>query len=263
MPFDHDQIDNLDAVIDGLDDPTTLETWQSTDAYDAGIVAASAIRRSLAASNLLPEEWTIGPEGELTYNATDDSAGFITVQAPEGQPSFAALLALGPTFADDGASAGLFTDQIFVQGPNGTVGLSQDTISVAAGVAADDVSLSISHANPDRTADLVIVTSQGGKTGIWGVTKDGLEYSYAFTSTIDDDEIPVNSRLTYYDYTTGAPKQIIRMKDEAGTAYQRISATLVSDATAFAGVSKPSIATSPTAAAIAAALETLGLVTLT
>lgn len=49
MPFDHDQIDNLDAVIDGLDTPTTLQAWQSTDAYDAGIVAASAVRRSLSA----------------------------------------------------------------------------------------------------------------------------------------------------------------------------------------------------------------------
>lgn len=48
MPFDHDQIDNLDAVIDGLDAPSTLETWQHTDAYDAGMVAASAVRRALA-----------------------------------------------------------------------------------------------------------------------------------------------------------------------------------------------------------------------
>lgn len=48
MPYDHDQVDNLDAVIDDLADPTTLETWQATDAYDSGIVAASAVRRALA-----------------------------------------------------------------------------------------------------------------------------------------------------------------------------------------------------------------------
>lgn len=48
MPYDHDQIANLDAVIDGLTDPTTLEAWDATDAYDAGMVAASAVRRALA-----------------------------------------------------------------------------------------------------------------------------------------------------------------------------------------------------------------------
>jgi len=48
MPYDHDQIANLDAAIDGLDSPTTLETWQATDPYDAGMVAASAVRRALA-----------------------------------------------------------------------------------------------------------------------------------------------------------------------------------------------------------------------
>lgn len=48
MPYDHDQISDLDAVIDGLDSPTTLEAWVVTDAYDSGMVAASAVRRALA-----------------------------------------------------------------------------------------------------------------------------------------------------------------------------------------------------------------------
>lgn len=48
MPYDHDQIANLDAVIDGLDSPTSLEMWVATDAYDSGMVAASAVRRALA-----------------------------------------------------------------------------------------------------------------------------------------------------------------------------------------------------------------------
>lgn len=61
MPFDHDQIDNLDTVIDGLDAPTTLETWDATDAYDAGMVAASAVRRALAGGGggSLPAWWDI------------------------------------------------------------------------------------------------------------------------------------------------------------------------------------------------------------
>ncbi len=47
MPYDHDQIDNLDAVLDDLDSPTTLETYQATDGFDPGMVAASAAKRAI------------------------------------------------------------------------------------------------------------------------------------------------------------------------------------------------------------------------
>lgn len=96
----------------------------------------------------------------------------------------------------------------------------------------------------------------------WGIGYGGQEWLQAATAP-DDAKIASGQRWQWYDDTTGAPKLLIMEKDAAGTVFSRISATLVSDATAFAGISKPSVPTSPTAAQIATALATLGLVTLT
>lgn len=51
MPFDYQQIDDLEAELDALgDDPTSEEVLAKSKDYDAGIVAAVAVTRGGAAA---------------------------------------------------------------------------------------------------------------------------------------------------------------------------------------------------------------------
>lgn len=113
MPFDHDQIANLDAVIDGLDTPTSLETWQATDPYDAGMVAASAVRRALAggggASGATDEpfEFTeaVGTGPAFPIIAVNQGAGSFTVAGDQRAfflPNGAGWVVSGSTGNDSG-----------------------------------------------------------------------------------------------------------------------------------------------------------------
>lgn len=100
-------------------------------------------------------------------------------------------------------------------------------------------------------------------TGLaWGIGYGGQEWLQAADVPVDS-VVANGQRWQWYDDTNGAPKLLIKERDAAGTLYSRISATLIADASAFAGISKPTVPTSPTAAQVAAALSTLGLVTLT
>lgn len=92
----------------------------------------------------------------------------------------------------------------------------------------------------------------------WGIAKSGAEVLHA-TPPIDDDDVQTSERQQQYDDTAGAPKLRIKQRDSAGTLTERIAAVLTSDATAFAGVDKPTIGTAD-AASIISALVTLGLV---
>lgn len=113
MPFDSDALDNLDAVIDGLSSPTTLETWRATDDYDSGMVAASAVRRALATGG--------GGAGAtdtvVTMDVAEPPAPFGIVSVPgDGSivlagdrraliPAFALLLDAGFNFRIAGSTA--------------------------------------------------------------------------------------------------------------------------------------------------------------
>lgn len=60
MPSTDDQITNLDAELDALDDPTTAEVYAHSKDYDADVVAASAARRAGGGGGGggLPTGWT-------------------------------------------------------------------------------------------------------------------------------------------------------------------------------------------------------------
>lgn len=48
MPYDHDVLAEMDEQIDALESPTVEEVYDTALPYEAGMVAASAVRRSLA-----------------------------------------------------------------------------------------------------------------------------------------------------------------------------------------------------------------------
>lgn len=74
MPSDHDQVANLDAELDALTSPTTLEVLAHSQDYDAGIVAASGVRRAFGAGGggSQPAGGTTGQVLEKLSNADGD-----------------------------------------------------------------------------------------------------------------------------------------------------------------------------------------------
>lgn len=124
MPFDHDQIDNLDAVIDGLDAPSTLETWQGTDAYDAGMVAASAVRRSLAGGGGGGSAWNVvektSDDSPYTASASNfvaagDNDGGLIVHLPESPAAGTQVSVWSSRNPDEGVTVDT-TDETTING---------------------------------------------------------------------------------------------------------------------------------------------------
>lgn len=92
----------------------------------------------------------------------------------------------------------------------------------------------------------------------WWVAKNGQE-AFGASAEPADFDVAANTRFQYYDPTSGAAKLRIKQADADGTITKRISAVLTEDATAFAGVDKPTVDTAD-APSILAALVVLGLV---
>lgn len=93
----------------------------------------------------------------------------------------------------------------------------------------------------------------------WGLGASGEEILWATTSPADAD-VATGSRAQTYDDTINAPRLLIKERDSAGTLFNRIAAVLIDDASAFAGISKPTVPAIPVPQDIVDALVTLGLV---
>lgn len=143
MPFDHDQIQNLDAVIDGLDTPTSLETWQATDPYDAGMVAASAVRRALAgggggggsaATDTVVTMTVAEPPAAIPIVAVSVADSTVTVAGDQRAliPQFSLDLDAGPNFRIAG-STGNDGDYVAWQSASYDAGSNRTTFTCDGG----------------------------------------------------------------------------------------------------------------------------------
>lgn len=120
----------------------------------------------------------------------------------------------------------------------------------------------------DNTNSYIMVVQSGGYTDgsigpydAWGLKPQGQEYLTGSVPTPGDADVLTGERWQWYDATSGAPKLLIKERDADGALFDRISAVLTSDATAFAGVTKPVVPATPLPQDIVDALVTLGLVT--
>lgn len=95
----------------------------------------------------------------------------------------------------------------------------------------------------------------------WGLLGNGAEYLQALPVTPDDGTVNTSARIQWYDDASGAPKLRLKERDSDGTLFERISAVLTSDATAFAGIEKQDLSSALTVADVVAALVALGLAT--
>lgn len=97
----------------------------------------------------------------------------------------------------------------------------------------------------------------------WGVQEGKWEFFTSAYGEPADEDVATGTRLQWFDDTPGAMFFGIKQRDSDGTLVQRIAASYIADGTAFAGLTKPDLVTSPTAAEIATVLAGLELVTLT
>lgn len=65
MPYDHDVLAELDEQIDALESPTVEEVYDAVLPYEAGMVAASAVRRVLdGGGSFPPDGWVVNTDGD-------------------------------------------------------------------------------------------------------------------------------------------------------------------------------------------------------
>lgn len=187
---------------------------------------------ALGGDGSLPAQWTVDAFGGLSIATTptgDDSTVTFVSREPAAADSFEHFTAFRADgfrwieFAKNYATWHLASSEI---------GEFVFSISAAAGIY--------------------------GSNALWGVEVGGYEWA-AGAPAPNTDDVPTSQRWQRYDDASGAPKQRIYQRDIDGTLFERISAVLTSDASAFAGVSKPTVGTAD-AASILAALVTLGLV---
>jgi hypothetical protein len=114
MPYDADQIANLEDELDALISPTTEEVLAHSQDYDAGIVAASAARRALSGGGGGSQTQT------LTVTVTTDSVTFEGSHVFDLDPLEFANVYLTLTVLaldGDGETWGLDPGEIYVRVP--------------------------------------------------------------------------------------------------------------------------------------------------
>lgn len=262
MPYDHDVLAELDEQLDALESPTVEEVYDAALPYEAGMVAASAVRRALAGgggggAQVFVQDTDPGAVGAGAIWVNTTSPGFI----PDGVRP-----ALVRNATDDGwLEQGLVhfdgdgNLRSFVTLSDGAAvieKLNADGDPMSMLILRDDVVYLSGNGVP-----IWLDGSAGGGTA-WGISATGLE-RFGPGSEPADDETGFHSgfgRVHYYDNTSGAPALRFKQADADGTITTGKSASMTDDGTSFKGVAKPSVAAA-TAPAILAALVTLGLVT--
>lgn len=152
MPLDSDQATNLDAELDALVSPTTIEVLQVTDDYEASVVAASAARRAMeGGGGSQPLSATRIPLAFDTPNLTVQS--FAQVSADSGTSSF---VIAGDHAAAFGAGSGLTSTSLLNSGFY-TV--------VSATFSGGNTTIVVAEAVADEGADGSVINSANGLTG--------------------------------------------------------------------------------------------------
>lgn len=147
MPYDDDQVANLDAELDALVSPTTDDVLARSRDYDAGFVAASAARRAIEGGG--------GPGGPV---AAED----VTVD-PEVSGEADVQAALEALAAAVGSQPFLFGCCLYEFVETTGAGVYEAELPVAAhGVIGNVIVIARSDGGWDDTANLDIFDSDNG-----------------------------------------------------------------------------------------------------
>jgi len=153
-----------------------------------------------------------------------------------------------------GDGNGIATPNISVAGSGLAVGPIDEDSGALVGVNGV---FTVQGLDTSDQAYMMLATVSG--TDVWGLKPLGQEYTAVGLGAPDDDVVNASERVQWYEDTSGSPKQRIKERDVDGTLYNRISAVLTEDATAFAGIAQPLLSASPTVAQISTVLSGLGL----
>lgn len=224
-----------------------------------------------------PPKWTVGTHGELEIDFTDDVDGDYTglvLKAAAIVDSFDFVRFLDsvgdPIFKVDAIGGITARSVVASGGVNITDGFGTITLQMQgspAGAVVDiESGAQILQSPIDNPNSYIMVVRSGGYTDgsvpvydAWGLKPQGQEYLTGSVPTPDDADVLTGERWQWYDATAGAPKLLIKERDADGTLFSRISAVLVADASAFAGIAQPLLSATPTVAQISTVLAGLGL----
>lgn len=195
MPSDADQIRDLEEELDALEDPTTAEVLLHTRDYDAGIVAAIGVQRG-----------TTGGEG--------GSQPFDTVEVTPGPEQLYGLLISALAGFQD-----VFNAYIRVLRADDSEAFNMDDGGFDMwALNGQQVHISMRSFDSSSRAEL------NSETGILISTpamtiKLGQGEGFQISAAVPSNSVPAGSVQLYYDDTIGAPKVLLRGKDNNGDPF--------------------------------------------
>lgn len=265
------------AVLDGLESPSVTEVADAMVEFDAGDVAVAAAHKALEVgldASVFQQDTDPGAvgAGSLWVNTSDISN--LGLESP-----------VSPVFVRNAANDGWLEQGFVHRDEDGNirayVAVSDSGVNLQALDAEGNerAGLSVGSENVTvlRYGNAYIQFDEHGayiltfglpiwlvaspdNIQAWGISApSGAERFFAIGTPDDSEVANDNLRVHWYDGTAGAPALRFKQTDADGTITSGKSAGLSDDGTEFKGVAKPSIET-PSAAAIIAALVTLGLV---